>query len=167
MGKQSKHILIQVGILGVALGFILYSGYWFVHLDYIPHQSAQLQTTKITEYEIPTPTPSPTTKPQPQKASFTGVGSYYTRDGCIGCSPTLTMANGEPLDDSRLTVAFNKLPLNTQVLIINHRNGKQVTATVTDTGGFERHGRIVDVSLAVQQALDMRTDQDVLEIVEL
>lgn len=89
---------------------------------------------------------------------WVGKVSHYSRAGCLGCSPTLTMANGEPLDDNRLTIAFNKAPLNSRVLLTNLDNGKSVEATVTDTGGFESLGRIADLVPAVANALETKTD---------
>jgi len=85
---------------------------------------------------------------------WTGVASYYSRAGCIGCSPTLTMANGEPLDDHKKTIAFNKLPLGTKVRVMNLDNYMTTTATITDTGGFERLGRIADLTIATRDALN-------------
>jgi len=84
---------------------------------------------------------------------WSGTASYYSREGCVGCSPTLTMANGEPLDDTKLTVAFNKAPLNSYVEITNISNGQSVTAKVTDTGGFEKLNRIIDLGLATKNAI--------------
>lgn len=107
------------------------------------------------EKELITPTPKPTT--------WTGTASWYSREGCIGCSPTLTMANGQPLDDNRLTVAFNRAKLGSRLLITNVSNGESVEATVTDTGGFERHGRIIDVTPAVRDAIDMK-DLETVEV---
>lgn len=85
--------------------------------------------------------------------TITGLASYYSRSGCLGCSKTLTMANGEPLDDSKLTVAYNRAPLNSFIKITNVKNGAIVTAKITDRGGFERHGKIVDLSVATKNAL--------------
>jgi len=86
--------------------------------------------------------------------TWTGKASYYSREGCIGCSESLTMANGEPLDNNKLTVAFNKLPLGKTVRIINNRTHDVVTAEITDTGGFESLGRIIDLTPAVRDAIN-------------
>lgn len=82
-----------------------------------------------------------------------GKASYYSRAGCLGCRADLLMANGQVLDDTKLTVAFNRSKLNTTIVITNQKNGKVVRARVTDTGGFERHGKIVDLSVATKNAL--------------
>lgn len=85
--------------------------------------------------------------------TISGKASYYSREGCLGCSPTMTMANGEPLDDNRLTVAYNDAPLNSYVTIKNTKTGQSVTAKVTDTGGFERHGKIIDLTIKTRDAI--------------
>lgn len=100
----------------------------------------------------PIPTPNPTPAPAPA-TQWAGLASYYSENGCLGCSPTLTMANGQRLDDTKLTVAFNRAPLNRQVEITNQATGQTVIATVTDRGGFERHGKIIDLNLATKNAI--------------
>lgn len=71
----------------------------------------------------------------------------------------MIMANGEPLDDAKLTIAMPtsvvrkyKL-LDTHVTVRNIATGDMVKATVTDTGGFAKYGRIADLSLAVKRAV--------------
>ncbi len=98
--------------------------------------------------------------PQEIKAiTWTGTASYYSETGCLGCSKTLTMANGQRLDDRRLTLAMipstvrkYKL-LNKNVTIRNSKTGASVVATVTDTGGFGRYSRIADLSVATKLAI--------------
>lgn len=85
--------------------------------------------------------------------AWTGTASYYSREGCVGCSADLRMANGRPLDDKALTVAFNRLPMGSYVTVTNPKTGLSVRAEVTDTGGFERHGRIIDLTVAVRDAV--------------
>lgn len=135
-------------------------------------QELKIIKEKIVEPVLtPSPTQSPTptltpTKP-PKKAEktveveagkWTGKVSHYSRAGCLGCSPSLTMANGQPLDDNALTIAFNRAPLGTKLKVTNLDNGKSVVVTVTDTGGFERLGRIADLVPAVAGALETKTD---------
>src|SRR3990172_8550650 len=73
------------------------------------------------------------------------------------------MANGEKLDDNRLTIAFYNLgiiSLNSRVSIVNRSNGKSIVATVTDTGGFmDCCNRIADLSLATANAIGAETDK--------
>lgn len=82
-----------------------------------------------------------------------GKASYYSRAGCLGCSKDMIMANGEPLDDSKLTVAYNDAPINSYVTVTNVGQNKSVRAKVTDTGGFKRHGKIVDLTMATRDAI--------------
>lgn len=69
------------------------------------------------------------------------------------------MANGEPLDDGKETIAMipvivrrYKL-LNRYVTVRNMKNDHIVRAKVTDTGGFAKYSRIADLSLATKQAI--------------
>jgi rare lipoprotein A (peptidoglycan hydrolase) len=94
-------------------------------------------------------------KAEPTKITemWSGVASYYSEDGCIGCSPTLTMANGKRFDENAMTLAFNRLPLGSRVLVTNGVTGSSVEAEVTDTGGFEKLGRIADLSKGLKEAI--------------
>ena len=96
---------------------------------------------------------TPATSPNAPKKAVSGKASYYSVEGCIGCNDNRIMANGQRLDDTRATVAYNHLPLNTLVEITNTDTGKTVTVPVTDRGGFERHGKIADLSLATKNIL--------------
>ena len=105
------------------------------------------------------------------------VSSYSaTWGGCLGCTKLYDqngqlwyrMANGERLDDARFTIAFFDLgliPLNSRVSVTNLTNGKSTGAVVTDTGGFmECCDRIADLSIATAQAIEAKTDLDLIEI---
>lgn len=135
-------------VLGGIWAYDTFSTHTAVEATSQPVKAAQLEATL---------TASPTiTIRKGKSASFkvhVGLASYYSRQGCLGCSSTLTMANGEQLNDDKLTVAYNHAPLNSMVKIGNLSNGKTVLAKVTDTGGFERHGRIVDLSVATRDAI--------------
>lgn len=82
-----------------------------------------------------------------------GLASFYSIAGCLGCSSNFIMANGERLNDSKLTVAYNRVPLNSYIGIINRSNLKYTIAKVTDRGGYEKHGKIIDLSLATKNIL--------------
>lgn len=101
------------------------------------------------------------------RGRWQGYVSHYSRAGCLGCSATLTMANGETLDDNRATIAFNWLPMNTRVRITNTDNGKSIEAVVTDTGGFNRLNRIADLVPAVANYLETKTDRSLVIIEQL
>ena len=89
---------------------------------------------------------------------ITGIASYYSTTGCLGCSPTLTMANGETLDDNKLTIALPpelvKNNLNKFAGVINIKNHKWVIVKITDTGGFAKYNRVADLSLATKKQLN-------------
>src|SRR5262245_44451396 len=77
-----------------------------------------------------------------------GVASVYTAQ-TGGGSRT---ANGDKLNPNALTGAHRTLPLGTNVLVTNKKNGRSVTVTITDRGPFVR-GRIIDVTPAVAREL--------------
>lgn len=107
----------------------------------------------------PTAAPAPTATPTPDKI-WHGLASYYSKAGCIGCSPTLTTASGEKLDDNKLTLAVtpemvkNYKLMGKYVLVTNTKNKKSVRAKINDTGGFSKYGRIADLNLATKNAID-------------
>lgn len=122
-----------------------------------------------------TPTPTPTPEPEADESikpacklvpgmNWIGKASYYSETGCGGCSPSRIMANGQRFNENAYTVAFMRLPLNTSVLVTNLSTNLTVEALVTDRGGFERHGRIVDVSLVVARAIKLQTDTSIIQI---
>lgn len=173
--------MIVAIILGILCGLIF--GLWFVRDTNVTHNlinmcreniCRQSYVVQAAEIEV-TPTPKPDPKIElakktvvdGEKRSWQGFVSHYSKAGCLGCSATLTMANGETLDDNRATIAFNWLPMNTQVRITNLSNGKSMVATVTDTGGFNRLNRIADLVPAVANNLETKTDQSLVLIEEL
>lgn len=91
-----------------------------------------------------------------------GEASYYSRTGCLGCSPALTMANGQPLDDAALTMAIGadkKNLVGHTATVTNVATGQSVEVKITDTGGFHhaRYGnRVADLTVATKQAIGMR-----------
>ena len=110
---------------------------------------------------------------------FTGFVSYYSYNGCQGCRDDQIMANGSVFDESNYTLAFNDLPLNTLVEVVNMDNGKKVIAKITDRGGFNATGRemagvpenglerLADLSLGLCEAIECKTDNSLIEIREL
>jgi len=80
------------------------------------------------------------------------VSHYGHGDGFHG----KLMANGEIMNKHKFTVASPlikgtkkpKYKLGTKLLLINPKNDKSVEVTVTDTGGFRRYGRELDLSYA-------------------
>lgn len=67
---------------------------------------------------------------------------------------TGTTASGEQADPTTLTAAHRSLPFQTRVRVENLANGRSVVVRVNDRGPFTR-GRVIDVSKAAAQKLDM------------
>lgn len=126
-----------------------------------PHQDAETQPA--TEPEIYTPVVLSCR----EVASWIGKASYYSETGCGGCSPSRIMANGQRFNENAYTIAFMRLPLNTPVRVTNLDNDSSVIASVTDRGGFESHGRIADLSLAVARTIRLQTDRSLIQITQL
>ena len=68
------------------------------------------------------------------KASFYGGGKHSGK----------RMANGKIFDKNALTCAHNKYPFGTKLRV--SYKGKSVIVTVTDRGGFNKLGRLIDLS---------------------
>ena len=78
-----------------------------------------------------------------------GVASWYGPDFHGGRTAT-----GETYDMHAMTGAHPTLPLPTWVRVTNLENGKSVVVRLNDRGPFAR-GRIIDLSRAAAEALDM------------
>lgn len=63
-------------------------------------------------------------------------------------------ASGERYDMHALTAAHRTLPFGTLVRVHSLVNGREVEVRITDRGPYS-HGRIIDLSRAAAQALDM------------
>lgn len=84
-----------------------------------------------------------------QSFSQRGKASYYARMHHGGRT-----ANGETHDQNALVAAHRSLPFGTKVRVTNLSNGKQVIVRINDRGPFRR-GRIIDLSRAAAQQIDM------------
>lgn len=105
----------------------------------------------VTRTQLPAPaTPSPKTTSQPPSIYERGEASYYAAkfDGRATTS-------GEAYDPDALTAAHRKLPLGTQVRVVNLDNDKHVTVRINDRGPFVG-GRVIDLSKAAAKKLKMR-----------
>ncbi|WP_447979866.1 septal ring lytic transglycosylase RlpA family protein [Candidatus Nitrospira bockiana] len=81
-----------------------------------------------------------------------GIASWYGDDfhGWV-------TANGEIYDMYALTGAHRTLPLGTVVRVTNVVNGRRVIIRINDRGPYV-HGRILDLSFAAAERLDMLRD---------
>jgi rare lipoprotein A len=81
-----------------------------------------------------------------------GRVSYYARH-----FTNRKMADGRRFDPNTAVAASKTLPLGTTAKVINLENGRSATVTVEDRGPWAR-GRVVDVTPAVAEQLDLRKD---------
>ncbi|HJL14151.1 MAG TPA: septal ring lytic transglycosylase RlpA family protein [Sandaracinaceae bacterium LLY-WYZ-13_1] len=79
-----------------------------------------------------------------------GLASYYA-DSLAG-NPT---ASGEPYDPTALTAASRELPFGTRVRVVREDTGAAVVVRVNDRGPFGDDRRILDLSRAAAERLDM------------
>jgi len=103
---------------------------------------------------IPVPGPAipvPVPAPAPAGDSFRqeGVASWYGYQ--FEGRPT---ASGEIYNSSQLTAAHPTLPFGTILMVTNRQNNRQVAVRVNDRGPFVG-GRIIDLSRAAAEQLDM------------
>jgi rare lipoprotein A len=64
-------------------------------------------------------------------------------------------ANGERYDPRKLTAANRTLPFGTRLRVTRLDTGRSVTVTVNDRGPFGKRRRILDLSRAAAEQLDM------------
>lgn len=79
-----------------------------------------------------------------------GQASYY-HDSLAGNHT----ANGEIYDPKRLTAAHRQLPFGSVVRVVREDTGRAVIVRINDRGPFGRRKRIIDLSRAAAQKLDM------------
>jgi rare lipoprotein A len=96
---------------------------------------------------IPVPTPVPV--PGGDFFRQDGVASWYGYE--FDGRPT---ASGEIYNSSLFTAAHPTLPFGTILMVTNRQNNRQVAVKVNDRGPFVG-GRIIDVSRAAAEQLDM------------
>jgi rare lipoprotein A len=79
-----------------------------------------------------------------------GKASYYAR-----YFQGKRTASGELFHTDSLTAAHRHLPLGTEVIVTNLKNGKSVKVKINDRGPFVK-GRIIDVSPSAADSLGFR-----------
>ena len=80
---------------------------------------------------------------------FRGKASYY-HDKFEG----RTTASGEIFSNSKMTAAHKTIAFGTRIRVTNLNNGRQVVVVINDRGPFIE-GRVIDLSRAAAEALDM------------
>jgi rare lipoprotein A len=80
----------------------------------------------------------------------TGLAAYYADrlDGRM-------TASGEPYDKTTFTAAHRTLPFGTIVLVTNLENRKSVRVRITDRGPHGDRKRVIDLSRAAAERIDM------------
>ncbi|MDW8295461.1 MAG: septal ring lytic transglycosylase RlpA family protein [Raineya sp.] len=86
---------------------------------------------------------------QGQKFTQTGVASYYA--GRFNGRKT---SSGEIYDSKKFTAAHRTLKFGTMVKVTNLKNNRSVIVKINDRGPFA-HNRIIDISQAAAQEIDM------------
>ncbi|MBN1770185.1 MAG: septal ring lytic transglycosylase RlpA family protein [Deltaproteobacteria bacterium] len=79
-----------------------------------------------------------------------GKATYYS-DSLAGNST----ASGEPYDPRALTAAHRTLPFGTRVRVTRLDNDLSVEVRINDRGPFGRRDRIIDLSRAAAEQLEM------------
>lgn len=82
-------------------------------------------------------------------AAVEGIAAYYS-DVFQGKKT----ASGELYDKNALTAAHKTLPFGTRVKVTHQDNGKSVTVVINDRGPYTK-GRILDLSRAAAEQIDM------------
>lgn len=77
----------------------------------------------------------------PVRAAECGKASFYAE-----AHHGKTMANGRPFNMHAMTAASNTLPLGSNARVTSGK--RSVVVKITDTGGFGKYGRIIDLSKA-------------------
>lgn len=92
----------------------------------------------------------------PVRAAECGKASFYAE-----AHHGKTMANGRPFDMRAMTAASNSLPLGAKARVAHGK--RSVVVTITDTGGFGKYGRIIDLSKGAFAKL-AHTDKGVIKV---
>ena len=152
-GDSFQHALIMgailIGMVGVACGLEAYANWRTWHEYQFPIVFRPI----IVEIKQEVLNPTIPIKEEKAKTSWIGLASYYSHEGCVGCSDGQIMANGEPFIEDAITIAFNDVPLGTYVRVTNLRTNVSIVAEVTDTGGFNELGRLADLSKGTKEAI--------------
>ena len=82
--------------------------------------------------------------PSPSLAAGCSQASFY--GGAGDSYAWQTMANGQPMDPSKMITAHRNYPFGTKLRVTNQSNGKSVTVVVADRGPFIA-GRDLDLSI--------------------
>lgn len=124
---------------------------------YTSHETIVFEVEAVEVVQTPAPTPS--------LVLYEGKVSFYSKDGCLGCSENQTMGNGRVFDEMAMTLAVpcqdvlsGTIRYGTKVKVINTDMGHSVVGEITDCGGFRKYNRVADLSKGMYQELEAKTD---------
>lgn len=139
----------------------------FYFLLCLLNTSSDLKSPFVKEYE----TILPVRAKIKEKTLLKGLASYYSEDGCLGCSEDMITASGDKFDEDKFTLAIplerKDIAMNTRVIVTNLDNGRSVEAVINDRGGFGKYNRVADLSKALYEELEVKTDVSIIEIKEI
>jgi rare lipoprotein A len=101
--------------------------------------------------EPPRETPASTRDAAPRVEVQVGYATWY--GGKLAGHRT---ASGERFDPRQMTAAHRTLPLGTWVEVTRVDSGQRVRVRINDRGPFGHEGRVIDLSRAAAETLDMR-----------
>jgi rare lipoprotein A len=110
---------------------------------------------------VAAPAPRQPEAPQPPALppQTLAAGPFFTETGLASfyglAHAGLRTASGEKFDHRAFTAAHRTLPFGTLVRVTNLGNGRTVTVEITDRGPRIK-SRVIDVSLAAAQEIDMQ-----------
>ncbi len=110
---------------------------------------ARGETPAVDEPEAEAPA-APAADERPALEVLRGRASYYS-DRLAGRHT----ANGDVYDPTQLTAASRDLPFGTIVRVVREDTGASVVVRINDRGPHRDHTRILDLSRAAAEALDM------------
>jgi rare lipoprotein A len=119
--------------------------------------TAHLRAQGAAISDVPDADPSRYARKKPVLV-LVGSASYYA-DSLAGNHT----ASGEVYDPSRRTAASRDLPFGTVVRVIRRDSGRSVLVRINDRGPFANRKRILDLSRAAAEELDM-IDSGVVKI---
>lgn len=112
-----------------------------------PYWITEIQSSENTHKQEVISDKTVTTGSLGDKHLLDGIASYYWQD--------LYTASGEIFDKRAMTAAHPTLPFGTVVEVTNLGNGRSARVRINDRGPYVP-GRVIDVSEAAAEALDMR-----------
>lgn len=120
---------------------------WLKAEEYHKGWITEIQTSASPQEQTSLSVISEASEPIVKSHALDGIASYYWQD--------LYTASGEIFDKRAMTAAHPTLPFGTIVEVTNLGNGRSARVRINDRGPFVQ-GRVIDVSEAAAEVLDMR-----------